>query len=409
MERFAKSGGSENLEYINSLSLLPLDKPFVVTLLRRAMACAELHYRLAFYGEQTVVYTLENKQLVYHGQSEGGWLLSDFWLPMVSLALIHQDADTLGIIGQLTGIKQQIMSGETNGFSHSVVDLIHCMLLDKPQFAQQAKRTLDLYSPDVIPAAARPYCENIALPFVDLLLLANTKNAEDKYQAALLNALERHKRYYDCKDKQYDTTGCLSWLIMGAAAWAYRLPAANLPYVIDWVVYGDFDKQVSTYRQDVALSQKYIEQMDHHLTISWQLRIKGHLMSNEAAIIAAIEAYLAGEPDSCGREYDKSKANERDFEVPIFDCQGFSYSFSGGDAESDRLAWIEQQSRPALTANDVPLTSRELVLHCRRIRVQHLERWWPKMYSTLGGVLFRANERRAPRPAIELDYDIHWD
>ncbi|WP_299494751.1 hypothetical protein [uncultured Shewanella sp.] len=182
---------------------------------------------------------------------------------------------------------------------------------------------------------------------------------------------------------------------MGAAAWAYRrqgyrLPAANLSYIIDWVVYGEFDKHVSTYHQD------------HHLTISWQLRIKGHPVASEADIINAVEAYLCGEYEGhLGQSHN-------DPVIPPFDRQNFSYSMSGTD-EIDQLAWLKHQKDPHFSSTDVPLTSRELVLSCDQVRVQYLERWWPRMYDTLGGVLFRANQRRIPRPEIHLDYVIHWD
>ncbi|WP_158974850.1 immunity 49 family protein [Cellulophaga sp. L1A9] len=210
---------------------------------------AKAFYHLAYSAGTEVTVQFRDKPVQHMGVAYKSNMGFSDWLNTYSIFRVLRDQAGLNV---LEGITDSAMDRADAGWTVLHKNMLHflCSLHSNPKTREKllidAIKSTNADSGDYLQ-------EGFAIEFVTYLyepLLfvyeALLRNNEEDFNAQLIEALTRHKTYYDTKknNRCNDSDGWISWRLLGAVALAYDNGIkinVKSDYIPEWLYKGEFD------------------------------------------------------------------------------------------------------------------------------------------------------------------------
>lgn len=236
-------------ELTNSTTCQNQDRALQTKALHYFKILAKAFYHLAYSAGTEVTVQFRDKPIKHMGVAYKSNMGFSDWLNTYSIFRVLRDQAGLNV---LEGITDSAMDRADAGWTVLHKNMLHflCSLHTNPKTRE--KLLIDAIK-STHPDSGDYLQEGFAIEFVTYLyepLLfvyeALLRNNEEDFNAQLIEALTRHKTYYDTqKDKRCnDSDGWISWRLLGAVALAYDNGIkinVKSDYIPEWLYKGEFD------------------------------------------------------------------------------------------------------------------------------------------------------------------------
>jgi|GEM_PF-6671091 len=217
---------------------------------------AKAFYHLAYSVGARVTVKFRNKPVQHMGVAYKSNMGFSDWLNSYSIFRVLRDQQGLNILEHITDNAMDRAETSWDKLDKNML-LFLCNLNETPKVREEyliaAIKSTHSDSGDYLQEAFA--IEFVTYLYEPLLFVyeALLRNNEEDFNAQLIEALTRHKTYYDTKknNRCNDYKGWISWRLLGAVALAYDNGIkinVKSDYIPEWMYKGDFDTSAITLR-----------------------------------------------------------------------------------------------------------------------------------------------------------------
>ena len=220
------------------------DKEICLHYLKLANEFIQGHFQLVLNPEQEFSLELDSQIIPVRGKHHKLYMQVHDFQVAFCLAALLRDEESLMLLDRYQAENYIDPGVEDLPIDYPYYKFLKGIYQPTVDLQPLLQEIVTLSGPEHMPERRQSYVYKIMLSFIEIIV-AVLENNKNKYEQAIISALESHIEHYSINRRKDVEEGWVALPICAAAAMAYdkygfKLPIIS-PYLPEWLIYKDFD------------------------------------------------------------------------------------------------------------------------------------------------------------------------